>query len=955
MAASAALAGTAGCKASDKDVIVPYSKKPADVIPGIANYYASTYQEGLSAYGVLVKAREGRPIHIDGNDEHPIFKGKTSLRTQAEILGLYDPQRLRHPRISGRQSSWDEVENLILTSLRKSAKNKQPVLLLTPAVISPTRRSVIADLRKTLPGLKHVEWEPARGLSERKAAEALYGSFAVPRYRMERAKVLASFEADFLGSMEGAVEAAAGFAFNRKPATPKHLMSRFYAFESRLSLTGAKADARIRIKPSAAAQIAFAIAWALHHRHGMGLPGKLGSEVLRPFNLDAIARRHGLDWAVLSALTADLARVGRESLVLAGPALPPEAHAAVALINFMTGAEGHSVDTSHSVDAPPLAEPLDMARLSRELARGAYGAAIFCETNPSYGFVNADEFNHDLAKTPMKIFLGLQEDETARRCDVILPINHWLESWNDFETSTDLLSLQQPLVQPLYDTRQTEEILLDWAKELTESSEIETEPRQYLMARWRKEVYPAGTPASFDQFWTAAVCDGILRRQAVSRPLRRMRPEALKDAARSAASAEASTGLELLLEPDLKVWDGRYANIGWLQELPDPVSKVCWGNYLAISPEDSKKFGVSDGDSVSVADGTQNAVLPILVQPGQAEGTAFAALGYGRKGDVAEGIGTNMFPLVADDGPAPFLRLGVSISRAAGRQPLVRSQKEFSTQGRGDIVRLWSMDEYRRNAKPPKDEKELATLYGNPEWPEHKWGMAVDLSACVGCATCQISCQSENNIPVVGPEQVSRGRIMHWVRSDVYYVGPKENPELAHSLIMCQQCDDAPCEPVCPVSASVHSSDGLNEQVYNRCIGVRYCLANCPYIARRFNFFDYTSSIKDPLALAFNPEVTVRPRGVAEKCTFCVQRIRNGTQIAKDQNRPLRDGEIVPACAVACPADAIVFGDLKDPESRISKLSRSDRGFKVLEEVGTRPAVTYLAELKNPPKEVRRV
>ena len=307
-----------------------------------------------------------------------------------------------------------------------------------------------------------------------------------------------------------------------------------------------------------------------------------------------------------------------------------------------------------------------------------------------------------------------------------------------------------------------------------------------------------------------------------------------------------------------------------------------------------------------------------------------------------------MFPLVADDGSAPFWRAGVQLARANGRQPLVRSQVDFALHDR-DVVRLWSLDEYATQAAPAMDEQALATLNKDQEWPDHKWAMTIDLSSCVGCGGCQIACQSENNIPVVGPEQVARGRIMHWIRNDVYYVGPEDNPQVAHEPMLCQQCDDAPCEPVCPVSATVHSEDGLNEQMYNRCIGVRYCAANCPYVVRRFNFFDLTSSMTDPLDLAFNPEVTVRPRGVMEKCTFCVQRIRNGVQVARDEGRPVADGDITPACAVACPANAIVFGDLKDLNSRVAKLSQSDRGFKVLRELGTRPAITYMAELKNPP------
>ena len=943
--ASAALAATAACEAPPADTIVPYTRKPDEVIPGVANYYASTYQEGLVAYGVLVKTREGRPILIEGNDEHPIFKGKTSLRAQAEIIGLYDPERLRQPYVAGKPSTWSDADARIVPVLKQAAAAGTPVLLLTPAVISPTRRAVLADLKKTLPGLQHVAWEPGLGLADRTARTALYGDAGAPQHHVERASVIAAFEADFLGTMGNAVPAIAGFAQHRKLSAPGQAMNRLYAIESCMSLTGTKADVRVPLRPSAAAPAAFAVANALHTRHGLALPAGLSPTVLAPFTIVGVARQYGFDQAALVSLAGDLATAGNTSLVLAGPSLPVEAHAAVALLNAMLGAEGHTVDSAFSTAAAPVASPSEMAQLTRDLASGKFAAAIFWDSNPSYAVPDAAAFTAALSHVPLRVRLGLQQDETAAACDVVLPVNHWLESWNDFEPSTDLLTLQQPMIRPLYDTRQGEEILLGWAKAL--GAAVETDYRPYLMARWQREVYAKGTLENFPQYWTAAVHDGVLRREAAARAPRALQVRAIAEAARKAAAVKPSDAFELLIAPDIRLWDGRYANIGWLQELPEPVTKVCWGNYLAMSGADARRLAVTDGDLVSVKAGARDARLPVLVQPGQAAGAVFAMLGFGRTGGVAGGRGANVFGLVADDGSTPFFRPDAAVSRVAGTQPLVRSQKEFGLHDR-DILRLWTLDEYRKNAAPPIDASELATLNKAQKWPDHKWGMVIDLSACVGCGGCEIACQSENNVPVVGPDEVERGRMMHWIRGDVYYVGPDENPQVAHEPMLCQQCDDAPCEPVCPVSATVHSDDGLNEQLYNRCIGVRYCAANCPYMVRRFNFFDLTSGITDPLDLAFNPEVTVRPRGVMEKCTFCVQRIRNGVQVAKDEGRALRDGEIAPACAVACPADAIVFGDLKDVNSRVSQLSQSTRGFKVLEQLGTRPAITYMAELKNP-------
>ncbi|MDE3215768.1 MAG: 4Fe-4S dicluster domain-containing protein [Gemmatimonadota bacterium] len=943
--ASAALAATAACVPADSDTIVAYTKKPDDVVPGVANYYASTYQEGLEAYGVLVKAREGRPIHIDGNDEHPVYRGKTSLRAQAETIGLYDPERLRAPRVAGKASSWKAADARVVPALKAAAAGGKPVLLLTAAAISPSRRAVIADLKRAVPGLQHVAWEPAVSASERTARQALYGDAAAPRAYVDRATVILAFDADFMGGMEGAVPAIAGFAEHRQPTRPGQPMSRLYALESRLSLTGSKADTRVPLRPSAAAPVAFALANALHARHAVPLPAGLDASVLAPFTLSGVARQYALDGAVLSALADDLAGAARSALVLAGPSLPVEAHAAAALLNTMLDAEGHTLDAAYAADAAPLTTPAEMAAITRDLGAGKYAAAIFWEANPSYAVADGAGFGAAMAHAPLTVRMGLHDDETASRCDVVLPVNHWLESWNDFEPSADLLAVQQPLIRPLYDTRQGEEILLGWARAL--GAPVEADYRTYLMARWQREVYPKGAPVTFDRYWTAAVHDGALRRDAKPRAARVLRGDAVAAAARTAAAAKPGAGLELLLAPDVRLWDGRYGNNGWLQELPEPVTKVCWGNNLAMSSADAAALGVTDGDLVSVSAGGREVKLPVLVQPGQAPGAVFAALGFGRVGGVSGGRGANTFALAADDGSAPFHRAEVKVRRAGGREPLVRTQTEFGLHGR-ELTALWTLEEYGKKAGPPAGSKPLPTLNDPLEWPDHKWAMTIDLSTCVGCGGCEIACQSENNVPVVGPEQVGRGRTMHWIRGDVYYVGDGENPRVAHQPMLCQQCDDAPCEPVCPVAATQHSADGLNEQIYNRCIGVRYCAANCPYMVRRFNFFDYTSTITDPLDLAFNPEVTVRPRGVMEKCTFCVQRIRNGVQIAKDEGRALRDGEIQPACAAACPANAIVFGDITDRTSRVARAAQSDRGFKVLEDLGVRPAITYLAELRNP-------
>jgi len=946
LSASAALAsGVTSCSKVDRGKVVPYTRKPREVVPGIADHYASTFQEGLNAYSVLVKTREGRPIHIEGNDEHPHFMSKTSLRAVADILRLYDPDRLRQPLVDGKPATWSQAEAKVAAALKEAKDAGKPVLLLSGAVLSPTRKALIAEFKQFLPGLVHRAFEPSAPQAERIAASAVFGEALRPRYRLDRAEVLVSFQNDFLGTEADAPIAIREFAAKRRVSEPNGRMNRLWVFEGGMTLTGAKADARFAIRPSRAAALAFALARTLSQQHGVPLPAGLTPDSLVAFDLGKLADELRIPTATLHALAADLARAGKTAVVLAGPALPVEAHVAAHLLNVMLGAEGHTVETAFAPDPVDLGTFEDLRALLDDMKSGRFRTAIFWGVNPAYCYPDASHWTAAVGGVPLNVFIGLHPDETARHCQVALPEHHWLEAWGDYEYSTDLLSLQQPTIGPLHDTKQGEDVVLDVMRALGGS--VAADFHEYLRTRWEKEVLPSESPVSFDGFWNAVLHDGILMRAAQPRPARTLRGAAIMAAVANAA-APAAGGFELLLHPGTGVHDGRYANNGWLQELPDPVTKVTWSNPASIAPADAQRLNLTDGDVVRLEASGRAVEIPVIVQPGQATGVVSAALGYGRTTlSVAGDVGVNLYPFLEVASPAPGLRTAARLTPAGKRAALPQTQMHSVMEGR-DIVRSFSLAEYAGKHAHGEQEHELLTMYPEQLFPEHKWGMAIDLSACVGCGECTVACQSENNIPVVGPEQVLKGREMHWMRIDRYYEGDADSPRVVYQPMLCQQCDNAPCENVCPVNATTHSPDGLNQMTYNRCVGTRYCANNCPYKVRRFNFLDFTATKTEPESLVYNPEVTVRPRGVMEKCTFCVQRIQDVRQRAKAETRAIRDGEITPACAAACPAEAIVFGDLKDPNSAVSQISANDRGYRVLEELGVRPAVTYLAGLTNP-------
>ncbi|MCE1204340.1 MAG: TAT-variant-translocated molybdopterin oxidoreductase [Holophagaceae bacterium] len=921
VSATAALAATVACDRKGQGTVVPYTKRPVEVVPGVANYYASATHEGRRVYPVLVKTREGRPIHLTGNDEHPGVKGKTSPRTLADVLRLYDPDRLRAPKAEGRTTSWTEVEGQLHGVLRSSKSSGKAVLLISPAVASPSRKALLADFKAALPTLEHLAYEPAAGDAAEEAAKASFGQAVDIQPRLAKAKVILSLGADFLNGEDP--EALGAWGAQRRLKSAKDSINRLWVLEGPLTLTGTNADVRVPVSPSRLGAVAFALAKELAAK-GVALPA--GTDLSAASSQDAVPAKA---WA---NLVKDLQHAGRNAVVLCGAQMPAEAHQAAHLLNTMLGSEAVATRA-----AEPLATVKDLEAAVTAMAAGHYAAAIFWDVNPAFTFPKAQAWKQALAKVPFRAWIGQVEDETSAQCQVLLPESHWLESWGDFSTPGAAV-LQQPTVGTLYDTRQGEDILLGALKALGASASDSY--HAYLKARWQKSL-PATT--SFEQ----ALHDGLVKvEDKASAPS--FKAASVAAAAKKAAVSRAG-GLELVLVPGFATHDGRHANNSWLQETPDPISKMTWDNPVAVSVQDAQALGIQEGDWVNLSLGDTTLRLPAVLQPGQAKGVLTLALGYGRStGGVAKGVGANAFPLMSLDPASANLVQGVRLAKAGGRKELSRTQSHHRMEGR-DIVRSLTMDEFEHNPKGHHHMPELVTLYEDQKFPDHKWGMVIDLAACTGCSACVVACQSENNVPVVGPEQVARGREMHWIRIDRYYEGELENPKVVHQPMLCQHCDSAPCENVCPVNATNHSPDGLNQMAYNRCVGTRYCANNCPYKVRRFNFLEYTAYKTEPETLVNNPEVTVRPRGVMEKCSFCVQRIQDVKIRAKGEGRSIFDGEVTTACMAGCPSDAIVFGDLKDPKSKVAQLVAASRAYKVLEELGAKPAITYLADLKNPP------
>jgi len=923
MAASLALAGVSACTKQPPEAIVPYVRAPEEIVPGRPLYFATAVSLGGVATGLLVESHMGRPTKIEGNPEHPGSLGATDLFAQAEVLGLYDPDRsqtLTHSGDIRTFSAFLDAFRMIVEA--KRASQGAGVRLLTGTVTSPTVARQIAGILEAFPGAKWHQYDAVSRDNVRAGARIAFGSPVDTRYAFDRAKVIVSLDADFLGTMPGAVRYIRDFVSGRRVRGTGGEMNRLYAVESTLSTTGSKADHRVPVRPSDVEAFSRALASALGVPNAPSTPVAPGWQVF------------------LNAAAQDLAAHKGTSLVVAGDQQPAAVHALAHAINHTLGSVGTTVTYSDPIEADPVDQVTDLRDLVADVNGGLVDVLLIAGGNPVYDAPADLRFGDALAKVAFSVHLSLYADETSAKCQWHIPEAHFLEAWSDARAFDGTASIVQPLVAPLYGGKSVHEVLAIIA------GTAERSGYDIVRETWKASAAATGVP-DFESFWRAAVHDGVVPGTAAP-----AKTVALGDVFAIIGTATVdSGGLELALRPDPTMYDGRFANNGWLQETPKPFTKLVWDNTVQLSATTAARLSVVNEDVVTVRCGGRTVQGPVWIVPGLADETVLVHLGYGRTraGRVGDRVGFDANPLRTT--AAFWHASGVDVAKTGARYPLSVTVLHHNMEGRA-IVRSAPIEVFRKNpamiGQAEFDPPRSLTIYPNKEYSGYAWGLAVDISACVGCNACMVACQAENNVPVVGKDQVARGREMHWIRIDTYYTGPSENPDAYHQPVMCQQCEDAPCEVVCPVAATVHSQEGLNDMVYNRCVGTRYCSNNCPYKVRRFNFLLYQDWETPSLKLGRNPDVTVRSRGVMEKCNYCVQRITHGKIDAEKQDRPVRDGDIVTACQQVCPAEAIVFGDINDPNGRVAKLRHEALNYSLLGELNTRPRTTYLAALKNP-------
>lgn len=995
-------ASLAACE-TPVNTAIPYVVKPEEITPGVANWYASTYFDGRDYASILVKTREGRPIKISGNPISKVTNGATNARIQASVLSLYDSSRLQGPTINGKADTWSNVDKEIAQKLAAITNKAGSIRILSSTVISPSTKSVIADFTAKYPSTKHITYDAISYAGITNANAKVFGQAIIPSYKFENAQVIVSIGADFL--VNWIENFSMPYAKNRKVSKDKKEMSKHYQFESNLSLSGANADERIPVKVSEHGKVAV----------------NLYNEIARLAGIQSIPSTKLPCDAIIKKVASDLYNNKGKSLVVCG-SNDTNLQLIIIEINTLLGSYGKTID----METPNYlnqSNDKEFADLTSEMEAGKIDAIITYNTNPVYTAPGSLKFAEAYNKVPLRISFADRADETAALANYICPDHHYLESWNDFNPKKAHYSLSQPTIRPLFSavdsgTRQAQETLLKW-------SGSSVAYYAYIQKIWADKVYPMqGKYMVFSEFWNNSLHDGAIEvgnglealpsntKDKSQQPIVEIKEEKklpeqinLKEIANKINSLNSSE-IELALYEKVGMGNGIQANNPWLQELPDPISKITWDNYVTMSPVEMKQRGYKlmerqdrEASVVSITVNGTSIELPVIPQPGQALGTIGIAVGYGRekagKLSLQTGtiIGENAFPFISMlDGTFNYSAFDVKIENTNKTTEIAGTQVHHTLMAR-EIVKETTLEKYLKDPKSGNKDEMLITHAGPKKaatidlWDEHeklghKWGMTIDLNSCIGCGSCVIACGAENNVAVVGKDQVMKTREMQWIRIDRYYssdmnkdiaseVGEgaidmyldMENPSTANPKVvfqpmMCQHCSHAPCETVCPVLATNHSSDGLNHMTYNRCVGTRYCANNCPYKVRRFNWFNYNENkdftfnpSQDDLGrMVLNPDVVVRSRGVMEKCSMCVQRIQKGKLDAKTAERKLVDGDVNTACAEACPANAILFGDVNDPSSEISLLRKreeNERNYFILEELGVKPSVSYLTKVRN--------
>ncbi|MCU0324531.1 MAG: TAT-variant-translocated molybdopterin oxidoreductase [Spirosomaceae bacterium] len=936
----------AACDAPVRKAI-PYLNKPEDVEPGIPNWYASTYSEGGDYCSILVKTREGRPVKIEGNKSSSITKGGVSARVHASVLSLYDNEKLKAPQKGSSEISWQDLDKEIIASLAKGGN----IRIVSNTILSPSSKSVIADFIAKYPSASQVVYDAnsASGLLD--ANLKSFGQRVIPSYDFSKAKVMVGINADFLGTWIAPLTFSAQWAETRKVSSSKNgkkEMSRHYQFETGMSVTGANADYRAMIKPSEEG----AFVAALYNKLAAALGG---SQVSAPSvtvdNLDKCVKE------LVAAKGAALVVSGSNDVSV---------QILVNAINNLLGSYGTTIDLGNPVNYRQ-GNDTAMNTFIDEVKRGQVNTVIFYGANPVYDHPRGAELGEALAKVSTSVSFADRADETASKCKYIAPAPHYLESWGDAEPKKGIYSLIQPTISLIFNTRQAESSLLTWAG-------LDGDFHKYLKNYWTTNILGGKS-------WVQALHDGVYEPNAGATP-----SGASFDASAlaSVSITKKGSGTEAFFFESVAIGTGSQANNPWLQEMPDPISKVTWENTVGLSQKTAAELGLEQGDIAKVTIGKGSIELPVLIQPGQAHGTVGIAIGYGRTAAGKAGnVGASVYPFFTNGQPCAG---DVKLEKVKSGYTLAQTQTHNTVMGREAVVQESVLGEFVKNPKAGRFEPRIETsdglkkpyqitLWNGHDKKNHSWGMVIDLNSCTGCGSCLVSCQAENNVAVVGKAEVARAREMHWIRIDRYYSSDapheqgysisgfkameeaSENPEVVFQPMMCQHCSNAPCETVCPVLATTHSSEGLNQMTYNRCVGTRYCANNCPYKVRRFNWFKYFENDNfdfhmnnDLGRMVLNPDVTVRSRGVIEKCSMCVQRIQAGKLTAKKERRRPVDGEIQTACSQSCPTNAITFGDMLDENSAISKLlsvEKEGRAFHVLEEINVQPQISYLAKIRN--------